>query len=281
MRIRFLPVVLLLTLQPAHSQFTPGGAVKAIVDPDFDAVFPQIAAGESWSTRITLFNMDTAPARGAIIFADANGDDLALTFTGLPNPTPVLMFEIPANGSITTETTNTGALRQGYGLMVTVPPFGNERKVGGIAVFRQRVEERPEFEAAVPLSPITERRFRVPFDNTAGFETGVAFTSFGIGPDGEISQNPINVQAEYWDEKGVRIGSGIVTIPAMGHTAFALSQKFPELRDRAGVIEFRSPMDFMTGLGLRFNPGGAFTSLPAASLLEWHDPPSGEVMSRP
>jgi hypothetical protein len=43
--------------------------------------------------------------------------------------------------------------------------------------------------------------------------------------------------------------------------AFALQNQFTGIQNRRGVAEFFC-LTGVSGLGLRFNPGGAFTSLP-------------------
>ncbi len=155
-------------------------------------------------------------------------------------------------------------------LLLTASPFGNGGKVGGTAVFRQTAPGRPDFEAAVPLSAVTEKRFRIPFDNMAGYSTGVALMSFGSDSQGEVLLTPTIVQVEFWNEGGVRLGSGVLTLPFLAHRAFSLADQFPALANKRVVIEFRSSKNFMAGLGLRFSPGGAFTSLPTLSLPDWN-----------
>ncbi len=281
MILRVVSLLLLLSVFPAWCQFLAGDRLKAVVVPEFDIIFPHIVAGSSWTTRITLVNMESVPARGSLIFTDTQGEELALNFQGQTGAISLLEYEVPGNGAISIETVPGADLQQGYGLLVADPPFGNGRKVSGIAVFRQSVDGRPDFEAAVPLSPITERRFRMPFDNTGGYQTGIALTAFGLDSMGELSLTPTRIEAEYWDESGVRIGSASFHIPGFGQEAFALVTKFPTLSGRRGVIEFRCSKELMAAIGLRFSPGGAFTSLPPSSLLEWHGPPPSSVAGTP
>jgi hypothetical protein len=246
---------------------------NVLVDTLRDTVIPHIAAGGSWSTTLTLVNLDLAPSRATLFFADSQGNDLFLNFVGLPQARAQLAFEIPANGSVVIETVDSGVLQQGYALLVASRPFGNDGKIGGVAVFRQTVGGRPDFEAAVPLSPVTEKRFRIPFDNAAGFATGVALMSFGVDAQGDVTMAPATIRAEFWDESGNRLGNGLLTLPPLGHRAFALSDQFPALAGRRGTIEFVSSNDFMAGVGLRFSPGGAFTSVPTLSLPDWNSFP--------
>lgn len=246
------------------------GQRNVVVDTLRDTVFPQIVAGGSWTTTITLVNLDVKPSRVTLMFGVSEGGDLFLNFVGVAQPPrSTLSYEIPVNGCVTIQTVDTGSLQQGYGLLLAASPFGNGGKVGGVAVFRQMVPGQPEFEAAVPLSALTEKRFRIPFDNMDGFSTGIALMTFGADSQGEVIRTPTTVQAEFWDEGGVRLGTGSLALPFVAHRAFSLADQFPALANKRGSIEFRSSKDFMAGLGLRFGPGGAFTSFPTLSLPSW------------
>jgi len=125
--------------------------------------------------------------------------------------------------------------------------------VGGLAIFRQRVSGRPDFEAASPLVGNIGSRFLLPFDNTQAFITGIAL----VNP----SDRQVNVQVSIRDENGVVLATPFVLLPAFGQTAFALPDRFSAAANRRGVIEV-SCATGVSGLGLRFNPSGAFTSLP-------------------
>ena len=248
------------------------GKKNVVVNPNSDILIPQIAVGGSWTTTITLVNLDVQPSRATLFFGDSQGNDLFLSFVGLPQARATLAFEIPVNGSIVIETIDTGAFQQGFAFLTVARPLGNDGKIGGVAVFRQRIRGRSDFEAAIPLSPMTEKRLRLPFDNAGGFVTGVALVSFGIDSQGEVSREPTTIRAEFWDQMGVRQGSGSFTLPFIGHRAFSLEEQFPALTGRRGTIEFISSKDFMGGIGLRFGPGGAFTSIPTLSLPSWNTP---------
>ncbi len=269
MRIVILFAFLLLVIGFGQAQSVTDKYPNIVVDPVRDSVFPQIASGGSWSTSITLFNLDTLPSKATLMFMNADGA-VFLNIVGLQNPRSLVTLEIPVNGSVVIETGDSGPLQQGIGLLVQGRPLGNEGKIAGVAVFRQRIAGRPDFEAAVPLSPVTEKRFKLPFDHVNGYETGVAIVSWGTYSNGDMIMTPTPIIAEFWDESGNRIGTGSLALSPIGYTAFTLNQQFPELVGRRGVIEFRSSKSFMAGLGLRFSPGGSFTSVPTASLATWN-----------
>jgi hypothetical protein len=63
------------------------------------------------------------------------------------------------------------------------------------------------------------------------------------------------------DEAGAQIGTDTIALGSRGQLAFALSQRFASTAGRRGTVEFSSASQ-ITGLGLRFNQNGAFTSFP-------------------
>ena len=76
----------------------------------------------------------------------------------------------------------------------------------------------------------------------------------------------MTIAMDFYDSTGVLIISRFIEFRAQEHTAFVLPSMYPELQGRVGLIEFSvsSSFDTVVGpivLGLRFNPGGAFTTI--------------------
>jgi len=96
----------------------------------------------------------------------------------------------------------------------------------------------------------------VPFDDTAGYTTGIALVNW--------SSQPAIIGATIRDEGGSQIDLQAVTLPAMGHTSFNIPDRFPAAAGRRGVIELQNTAGraVVTGVGLRFSPNGTFTSVP-------------------
>ena len=86
----------------------------------------------------------------------------------------------------------------------------------------------------------------LPFDNTAGFVTGVAFANTSI------PMASITVTA--WDDSGARITSQAIPVAESGHTSFVLPSQFPLTAGKRGI---RAASEFggggLAGLGLRFS----------------------------
>ena len=55
---------------------------------------------------------------------------------------------------------------------------------------------------------------------------------------------------------------GALNLRVQGHDAFALPSEFGSVTNLRGVIDLTSTNGKLIGLGLRFNPKFAFTSLP-------------------
>jgi hypothetical protein len=138
---------------------------------------------------------------------------------------------------------------------------GFQGRVAGHAIFQQQVAGRPPFEAVVPLSTFTERRTRLPFDNTNGYQTGVAIVN--------MDTIQATITGTIFNEKGESIGTGSLTLPNLGQRAFVLADVFAATRNTRGVIELTTSSEGMCATGLRFHSGGAFTSTPPLALPGW------------
>jgi hypothetical protein len=80
------------------------------------------------------------------------------------------------------------------------------------------------------------------------------------------TSDAVIVTATIRDDNGAQIGLQAVALPAMGHTAFAVPDRFSVTSGRRGIIEFRNTAGgAVTGLGLRFSPFGSFTSIPVTA----------------
>ena len=127
--------------------------------------------------------------------------------------------------------------------------------VAGFSIFRQRSQEGRDSEGTAPLESSRFSSLVLPFDGTSGFATGVALVN--------LTNQAVIVNATIRDDNGAQIGLQAVSLPAMGHTSFAVSDRFSMTSGRRGIIEFQNTAGgAVTGLGLRFSPFGSFTSIP-------------------
>ncbi len=131
-----------------------------------------------------------------------------------------------------------------------------------MAVFRQSVPGRPDFEAVVPIVSRFDDRAVLMFDNTNGFITAAAFAN----PNPSVAPIQFTVRSE----NAAILERKTITLDPYTHTAGSIPGTFASTVGRRGSIEFSVPSGFGVGaLGLRFNPGGAFTSFHVLSNINW------------
>jgi hypothetical protein len=211
----------------------------------------QLVDGGGWNTTFVLANMDTVPVAITLRFWKEDGSQMRLLFEGvIGGASDTLAATIGVGGTLTLITQGVDAVATQGWAELTSPG-----KIGGLAVFRQRVPGRPDQEAAVPITTSVSR-FVLPFDNTQGFVTSMAL----INTNGT---RVVSVSVVIRDETGTQIATDALVLDPRRHASFTLPDRFPVVANRRGVAEFSSTTADLSGLGLRFDPGGAFTSFPA------------------
>ena len=216
----------------------------------FDDTIAQVADGEWWTTQFVFFNMGDIPATFIVSFVGDEGNPLTLPFVGI-GASSTLTGTIPVGGSFRAETSGASQpVIQGWGKIET-GEF--DMRVAGIAIFKRELPGIPAFEAVVPFSGSDGNQI-MPFDSTEGFVTGVALANTS-------SFSTMTIFFTFRDESGFQIHLNSLTLPPQNHTAFLLSAMFPAVANQKGVVEFSTPDFGLVILGLRFNPGGAFTTV--------------------
>jgi hypothetical protein len=216
-------------------------------------VAPQVVDGTTWKTTLTVFTRSARAAQVTVTFFNDNGQPMVLPVTGL-GPVSTFQLSLGSFDAATVETEGGGSTLQiGWALIES------ESEIGGVAVFRQRVSGRPDLEAAVPLT-LPAAQVISNFDNTGGFSSGIALVN-NLG-------GPIQVNVGFTGEGGQPISTRVITLNARSHMSFALTDRFPELAGKRGTMHLIGTTNQATVegsisvLGLRFNPSGAFTTLP-------------------
>ncbi len=256
---------------------TPSGETKELTFSFPQEVIPHLAVGGAWSTSLTFVNLSLeAEAVFPIRFFTPQGTPWVVAPQRLA-PGSVFNLRIPIGGSLTIELpSRTLDIKTGWAF-VEHPLHG---AVGGHAIFRDNGgPSRPiPFEAVVPLSTWTEgaaievggieaRIFFLPFDNTRGFNTCLAFVNsssfmdegFGLIALTEAG-NPISFPLD----------DGIFLLESSEQTSFCLRGRFPHLDGRRGsLVVFRLANSlWLSAFAFRFDPQGAFTTFfPMSPLL--------------
>ncbi len=238
-----------------------------VVNPATDLAVPQVVDGDNWKTSFFLTSLEAVKT----VYWSLNfiGDgglpmNLAVERAG---PASRVFAALPPGWSITIDTQGTAAtLTQGWALLTTLdrpPDQSGARQVtdriGGMAVFRQRVAGRPDFEAVVPFSPLTETTFVMPFDNRSGFSTGIAL----LNPHLSAASN-VGVLIQMPNSDVLR--RDVFLLQAGSKLVFSMPDRYTEAANREGRLTVTTTGPFLSGLGLRFNPTGAFTSFHALSV---------------
>jgi hypothetical protein len=159
---------------------------------------------------------------------------------------------LPASGSVVIETAGiAAALSQGWALVTTT------NKITGNAIFRQSVSGRPDFEASMPVMDYVESSdYLLPFDHTVS-STGLAI----VNPD---SFETITVTVTFRDEQGSQFYIDSFTLGPLAHSAFSLSERYPQSKRHRGVVELTTKDLTMNVPGLRFGDVSFTSVLPFA-----------------
>jgi hypothetical protein len=126
----------------------------------------------------------------------------------------------------------------------------------GYGVFHYTSSGGIESEGTLPLEASFTPSFILPFDGVGSFASGVALSNL-------MPTQAVVVTATVFNLAGSQLATSKINIPAGGHTAFILSDTFPGTIGIRGFVEFVAGSNAnITGLGLRLNPAGGFTSIP-------------------
>jgi hypothetical protein len=218
--------------------------------------FAQVASGAGWSTSMTLTNLSASTVNAQINFYNDNGSPLMLPL-GFPGSTiastssPSVSLTIAPNQSVKIQTSSSSATTLNVG-WADVSASG---PLEGYAVFAYSPPAGPPSEGTVPLDTRLSSSLVLPYDNTNGSQTGIAFAN--------QSANATSITVTVFDQSGNQLTSPqILPLAPLGHTSFFVASQFSQAANRTGIIEFKNPSGNLTGVGLEFYPGGTFTSLP-------------------
>jgi hypothetical protein len=181
--------------------------------------------------------------------------ELPLTDRG---PVTYIELSLLPQETVTFETPGSAArLQQGWGMFVSE---GLVDAIGGITMFRQRVEGRPDFEASVPLNTLMARRAILPFDQSEA-EAGVAICN--------IDDVESTVTLTFRDRYGRVQETKKLTMGAFAHRTLVLSNEMAASKGKNGSLDVTTTGLAVAVMGVRFNPTGPFTSTPAFTYDGW------------
>ncbi len=219
-------------------------------------VVSQVVSGGGWKTSIYLVNTSTASVPVVVKFWSNAGALLSLPLTvtqlgGTQISTgSSVSATVAANATLLIESTSSATTEtQGWAEVIATG------SITGYGVFHYTSLSGDQSEGTIPLEAAFQPSFLLPYDGASGFATGVALTNL-------VATQTI-VTATAYNENGGQLAVKAITLPGNGHTSFALADQFPSTISHRGIIEFKAPLTAnITGLGLRINPEGGFTSIP-------------------
>jgi hypothetical protein len=243
---------LALTLQAAEAEKRGLGMIRS------GPAVPHIAVGaDTWSTDFDIVCLSNTAQAFTLSFYDSQGDAMSLDLydeNGQFIGTKVSHTGVvPQQGVIFLRTRNTGAvLKQGYAVLENTDP----RDVGVTAIITNSFAGQANFRASVPALSTFNHRLRLPFTNTNGFNTCIAFRS-----DAPAATQSIQVTA--MDASGGQLGTPHhMTLQAGWHTAFCLWEILPLTVGKVGVVDVTTNTG-ITGIAFTFDPNGRFwTQIP-------------------
>jgi len=220
-------------------------------------VLSQIAAGGGWSTVITLVNTSSAAVPVTVNLHNDDGSALSLPITTTQQSVSQTTTTASVNATLNPNTTllismgdQAGSTVVGWADVLTAG------SIGGYAIFRSTPQTGSPQEGTVPLQSQFPSTITLPYDNTAGFATGVALANLSTSSSGVV--------ATMWDDSGNELGTHTIEIVGNGHTTFSLPTELPQTAGKQGIVQFQSgATGGIAALGLRFSPFGTFTSIPA------------------
>lgn len=220
-------------------------------------VFPFLASGGGWESTIMLINVFESGIDYRLSFRGNNGQPLPVTFRtpdGRITTADTIQGNLGDDSSATFVLTDSGALQTGWAVL----EYDGESRISGMLTFRQRVIGRPDFESSVSLTRDDETRVYLPFDNGAGYATTLAITNPSAADNTDLT-------LRFWDGSGSEIVTRNLRVPAGTTVAFSLRDQYPELNGRSGQLRIEGTGGRLATMALRFNPSGAFSTVPIVS----------------
>ncbi len=236
------------TCSPAQSQ--PGSAHVNLYFPHFA---DGGAAAQKWQTTFTFVNVGLSSATVVLRLYNDNGGPPAIDFGSGPSSTQT--FTVPSNGvRILRSRAASSTVVVGWASGDSTVP------VQATVAFRMIVN-------GAPLQEITAE----PSLPTIVY-TSAANKFLGIALANPYVNVPVNVLLRVFDANGNLLGGPVsTTVPASGHSAFNLWQKFPSLQnvDFSGVLYIEAaepqPQNDFVAWTLNGDASGTLSALPSGA----------------
>jgi pseudomonalisin len=210
-----------------------------------------LVSGGGWETLIELVNSSAAAAQAHLRFYADSGGQLALPVTssdlGLNTETAAVDATLAPGGSALISSAGAAGSNQLNGSAQLTSDPG----VAGFLIFQLTTTGQ---EVLVPTESGPANAYVIAFDQTNGLVTGISLSNSTV--------QMANVLVTLRDQNGVTFTSNTITLAALGHKAFVLTDLFPPAAGKYGTVEI-APLGGQIGVvGVRATPAGALTSVP-------------------
>jgi hypothetical protein len=218
-----------------------------------------LTSGGGWETSIAVVNLGPASAAMSLSFFGDSGSPLNLPLTFpqsalSPASVPSVSQTLSSNAMLLLDTNPPANVPLSEGWASLTSPGD----VNAYEIFHYGPSGQ---EAVVPMQTAGGGYYQLVYDNTSlvnTLGTGVAIANG--------ANQPASVPFIANDDTGTLIASGTVSVPALGHTAFTLSDQYPATAGKRGTLTFTKPLQGQISvLGIRSN-GDSFTTIPVNGL---------------
>ena len=210
-------------------------------------IIPHLADGGGWKTTLVLTNTSASPATVKLVFHEETSNGATQSW----NPPFVEVSStdsVAVQGGATAFLHTTGTSNGNAGAV----GWGEVQTTGAVQVYAVFTSSATQ-EGTAPASAGASRLL-MPFDNTGGRFTALALAT------NSTSDQAVGITIRTND--GTITKGALGVLPAMGHTSFLLATKFTATNNQQGLLEITGALGGISGIGLRFNANGAFTSAP-------------------
>jgi sugar lactone lactonase YvrE len=194
--------------------------------PGASVVFPQIAAGDGYTTQLVLLNTTGQKLAGQVTLTGSDGKPLALRLGNVI--ASQFAFEIDAQGSYRAEFDRPAGIASGYAV---VTASAGSPLPAGTAIFQFKRNGSIVTEAGVAATPATTSA-RIFVDNAGSF-TGLAVCN--------PSDQAAALTFTLLDRHGAVLDSATRTVAAKAHIALFAHELFPNLASSfTGLMDVKS-----------------------------------------
>ena len=213
--------------------------------------FAQVASGGGWKSNLTLINLSSSAVNAQINFYGDNGSAsmTPLSFPQYSSSTVSSSVNVsvgPNDSVVIQSTSSSSSVATGWADVLAT---------GALSGYLALEATSPlDSQGTIPLDARLSSSMLMPYDNTNGYQTGLALAS--------QSASAQTITVTLFDQNGNQLSSTPMNLPGYGHASFFLATQFSKSANQLGFIQVTGSAGGVTGCALRMSPQGSFTSIP-------------------